>query len=510
MPLPLAYVAGALPFGFLVGVVLLRFAQGADRPRAVVDGFLAWALVSYAASESFGFVRLISMGPFLVCWLAANGIVFYLLWLARGRITKFLRIEFSLPVWIVLIFVVVTLFIALTAAPNNWDSQAYHLPKIEHWLQNHSLVFYPTATAKQNDFGPLAEMLLLQTRVLSGSDIYYPLIQWLSMVASVAAVFRITRQLGGDRSQCWVAAVFLVTLPIGILESTSTQNDYVEAAFLVAFITLGLETMERPFAPLALLIEASCAGIMSGLVKPVGYMTGVGFALWIAIGLSRGAPFPALMQRAVAVALVVASHAANLPAGYIGVDIFFVLSGFLITSLLIAEHRDSGRISLLNFYMRRALRLFPCLWLMIGVVLLSSWMIHMPERFSSDAFEALFALGYVKTGVSFGARRGARFNTPGRSRSRNSFTSYGRSPWGCCSTARGASSRSSPSFSSPPAAFVPRYGAPVPVGCASMRAPMPGPLNSSRAPSSARSIARARFRRRPKHTIGRSRGRPSP
>jgi len=305
MPLPLAYVAGALPFGFLVGVVLLRFAQGADRPRAVVDGFLAWALVSYAASESFGFVRLISMGPFLVCWLAANGIVFYLLWLARGRITKFLRIEFSLPVWIVLIFVVVTLFIALTAAPNNWDSQAYHLPKIEHWLQNHSLEFYPTATAKQNDFGPLAEMLLLQTRVLSGSDIYYPLIQWLSMVASVAAVFRITRQLGGDRSQCWVAAVFLVTLPIGILESTSTQNDYVEAAFLVAFITLGLETMERPFAPLALLIEASCAGIMSGLVKPVGYMTGVGFALWIAIGLSRGARFPALMQRAVAVALVV-------------------------------------------------------------------------------------------------------------------------------------------------------------------------------------------------------------
>jgi len=100
--------------------------------------------------------------------------------------------------------------------------------------------------------------------------------------------------------------------------------------------------------------------------------------------------------RAVAVALVVASHAANLPAGYIGVDIFFVLSGFLITSLLIAEHRDSGRISLLNFYMRRALRLFPCLWLMIGVVLLSSWMIHMPERFSSDAFEALFALGYVE------------------------------------------------------------------------------------------------------------------
>src|SRR3984893_6103580 len=305
MPLPLAYVAGALPFGFLVGVVLLRFAQGADRPRAVVDGFLAWAFVSYAASEIFGFVRLISMGPFLLLWLAANGIVFCLLWSARQRVSKFLRIEFSLPICIVFIFVAVTLFIALTAAPNNWDSQAYHLPKIEHWVQNLSLQFYPTATAKQNDFGPLAEMLLLQTRVLSGSDIYYPLIQWLSMVTSVATVFRITRQLGGDRNQCWAAAVFLVTLPIGILESTSTQNDYVEAAFLAAFISLGLEGIERPDAPLALRLEASCAGVMSGLVKPVGYMTGVGFAVWIAIGLSRGARFPTLLRRAVAVALVV-------------------------------------------------------------------------------------------------------------------------------------------------------------------------------------------------------------
>src|SRR5689334_8800774 len=47
--------------------------------------------------------------------------------------------------------------------------------------------------------------------------------------------------------------------------------------------------------------------------------------------------------------------------GFLGVDVFFVISGFLITSLLLAEHHQSGSISLRSFYYRRMLRLFPAL-----------------------------------------------------------------------------------------------------------------------------------------------------
>ena len=50
------------------------------------------------------------------------------------------------------------------------------------------------------------------------------------------------------------------------------------------------------------------------------------------------------------------------------VDVFFVISGFLITSLLLQEHRSTGRISLSKFYTRRALRLLPSLWLMLITV----------------------------------------------------------------------------------------------------------------------------------------------
>ena len=83
--------------------------------------------------------------------------------------------------------------------------------------------------------------------------------------------------------------------------------------------------------------------------------------------------------RAAAILVVVAVHATYLlvpsmagrfvPGGFVGVDVFFVLSGFLITSLLLEEWDRDHRISLRAFYRRRALRLFPALWFVMVVQL---------------------------------------------------------------------------------------------------------------------------------------------
>lgn len=78
-----------------------------------------------------------------------------------------------------------------------------------------------------------------------------------------------------------------------------------------------------------------------------------------------------------AIAIVVARHAGEVsyPAvtafafGFAGVDIFFVLSGFLITSLLVGEWSRTARISLVQFYVRRALRLLPALFAFLLVLL---------------------------------------------------------------------------------------------------------------------------------------------
>ncbi|HEX4518281.1 MAG TPA: acyltransferase [Gaiellaceae bacterium] len=72
--------------------------------------------------------------------------------------------------------------------------------------------------------------------------------------------------------------------------------------------------------------------------------------------------------RAVAITLVVCVHAFGRPSGgYLGVDLFFVLSGFLITRILLEEHDRLGRISLRSFYARRARRLLPGLVAMLAV-----------------------------------------------------------------------------------------------------------------------------------------------
>ena len=81
--------------------------------------------------------------------------------------------------------------------------------------------------------------------------------------------------------------------------------------------------------------------------------------------------------RAIAVTTVILFHLAPgvLPGGYLGVDIFFVISGFLITTLLLRERAKTGRISLPGFWARRARRLLPALALLVAAAATAAWVI---------------------------------------------------------------------------------------------------------------------------------------
>ncbi|MGI8797277.1 MAG: acyltransferase family protein [Acidimicrobiia bacterium] len=99
--------------------------------------------------------------------------------------------------------------------------------------------------------------------------------------------------------------------------------------------------------------------------------------------------------RGLAIAGVLLFHADHLTGGYLGVDLFFVLSGFLITSLLLAEWAADGGISLAGFWARRARRLLPALaGVLAGVALYAAVWAEARElgRIRSDA---LATLGYV-------------------------------------------------------------------------------------------------------------------
>ena len=100
--------------------------------------------------------------------------------------------------------------------------------------------------------------------------------------------------------------------------------------------------------------------------------------------------------RGLAVIGVLLFHAnARLRGGYLGVDLFFVLSGFLITSILVAEHRATGRIDLKTFWVRRARRLMPALLSLIPAIALYARLFAKPAELASLRRDALATLTYV-------------------------------------------------------------------------------------------------------------------
>ena len=83
-----------------------------------------------------------------------------------------------------------------------------------------------------------------------------------------------------------------------------------------------------------------------------------------------------------------------IPGGFLGVDVFFVISGYLITSLLLAEFTNTGHIGLGQFYLRRARRLLPALFLLLGVVALFA-VVFLPDEVTKLRSDVVAALLYV-------------------------------------------------------------------------------------------------------------------
>lgn len=109
--------------------------------------------------------------------------------------------------------------------------------------------------------------------------------------------------------------------------------------------------------------------------------------------------------RAIAVLLVLAYHARipGFTGGYIGVDVFYVVSGFLITGLIIRELQATGRVDLPAFYARRARRLLPAALVVIAVTAIASAIILPPLRVRDVAGDAAAAALYVSN-IRFAAQ----------------------------------------------------------------------------------------------------------
>ena len=120
--------------------------------------------------------------------------------------------------------------------------------------------------------------------------------------------------------------------------------------------------------------------------------------------------------RAIAVIAVIIYHAKiNLfgyqlfPGGYLGVDIFFVISGYLITSIIFNELQLKKNFSFTNFYLRRGRRILPALFFLLLCCIPFSWFILLPSSYIDLSKSILYSLGFSSnfyfyfTGLEYGA-----------------------------------------------------------------------------------------------------------
>jgi hypothetical protein len=138
------------------------------------------------------------------------------------------------------------LALALYAPPNNYDSHHYHLSRVLYWLADQNLDHFPTMHVQQLYHNVFAEYLILHSFLLVGSDQLANLFQFGAMLGSVVAVSLLGKCLGLTYRGQLLAGILMACLPIGMFESTTTQNDYVACFFFISFVLFGYWFLDRP------------------------------------------------------------------------------------------------------------------------------------------------------------------------------------------------------------------------------------------------------------------------
>jgi len=155
-----------------------------------------------------------------------------------------------------------TFWLGATTAPNNSDALLYHLTSAATWATNGNVSPFATYFQAKLFYGRLDEYFLTNILVLDGNDHFAFMAEWLAFVVSALMVTGLARLLGGRRSAGLLGLLLAVTLPLGIMQSTDTQNDLFVASVVLAcyYLAALLWRLRRPDPVLLVLI-----GITAGL-----------------------------------------------------------------------------------------------------------------------------------------------------------------------------------------------------------------------------------------------------
>jgi 4-amino-4-deoxy-L-arabinose transferase-like glycosyltransferase len=229
---------------------------------------------------------------------------------AAGALSRF---QISVLVYICLSTLVLAV-IAWAAPPNSWDSMTYHMSRVVHWVQNRSVAFYPTNISRQLHLTPWSEFAILHVQILSGNDRFANFVQWFSMAGSLVAVSLVAKELNASMLGQVFAAAACASIPMGIMQSTSTQTDYVVAFWLVCFVYFAMLLRKRPGA---LISTAGGAALgLSVLTKATACIFALPFCLWLGIASIRNHGAKALPYLFAAVTIALAMNSGQFARNY--------------------------------------------------------------------------------------------------------------------------------------------------------------------------------------------------
>jgi hypothetical protein len=198
---------------------------------------------------------------------------------------------------------VTTGIVAWVTPPQTWDSLTYHLSRVAHWAQDRSIWHYATGIDRQTSMPPGAEEQVLNFYVLSQGDRLSNFPEWLAMLGSLVGVSLIAYYLGAKSAGQWLAAGFAAMIPMGIVEASSTINDYVATFWVVCAVVECLAYYKSDEN--RSLVFASLAAGMALLTKPISVPFMLPFAVWLAYLIIKRHGFRAVLKWGVIAVLII-------------------------------------------------------------------------------------------------------------------------------------------------------------------------------------------------------------
>lgn len=238
---------------------------------------LCWYLFVFVTTEVLSYFHILERQWVLLSFLPFLLLIYNLVnW--KRLLVGIIGFKLNLTRIVVGVFLGLTFIQGLFSAPSTTDSMVYHLPRVMYWIQESSV--YQDVVRSPHDFkAPFAEYLLLNLYFLTDSDRLLFLSQWIAFVMVVYLSWVIAGQLGVTKKWQDLAALFVASVPVVLMQASSTQVDVVPTLLTLICMYLALVLLKRWTVTCVLLLGfavglgmATKATFFVYLIIPFGYL----------------------------------------------------------------------------------------------------------------------------------------------------------------------------------------------------------------------------------------------